>query len=75
MTMIRQNRVPEKDFEAFRGAESMKMTCWSVWYHSRGPKPLKMTEKIDVFQISPEFNPEMPETKGRPPHYKRKNNN
>ena len=67
IAMIGQNRVPEKDFEALRGAESMKMTCRSVWDHSRGPKPLKMTEKFDFFQISRNFNPEMLETKGRQP--------
>ena len=36
--------VLEKDFEALRGAELMKMRCRSVWDRSRGPKPAKMTE-------------------------------
>ena len=63
-----QNRVPEKDFGALRGAESMKMRCRSVWDHSRGPKPPKMTENPDFSQISRIFNPKLPETKGRPPH-------
>ena len=31
--------VLEKDFEALRGAESMKMRCRSVWDTSRGLKP------------------------------------
>ena len=29
IAMIGQNRVPERDFEALRGAESTKMTCRS----------------------------------------------
>ena len=44
IAMIGQNRVPDRDFEALRGAESMKMRCQSVWDHSWGPKPAKMTE-------------------------------
>ena len=36
----------EKDFEALRGAELMKMKCRSVWDTSRGLKPLKMAAKI-----------------------------
>ena len=53
-----QNRVPEKDFEALRGAELTKMRCRSVWDHSRGPKPSKMTENPDFFQISRFFGVE-----------------
>ena len=51
ITIFRQNRVPDRDFEAMRGAESMKMKCRSVWDHSRGPKPPKMTENPDFFWI------------------------
>ena len=68
IAMIGQNRVPEKDFEAFRGAESMKMRCRSVWDHSRGPKPSKMTENLTFFRISRNFWSKMPETNGRPPY-------
>ena len=67
IAMIGQNRVPEKDFEALRGAELMKMRCRSVWDHSRGPKPSKMTENPD-FSVFPGFlGSKMPETKGWPP--------
>ena len=59
--------VLEKGFEALRGAESMKMRCRSVWDHSRGPKPPKMTENPVFFRISRIFIPKLPETKGRPP--------
>ena len=52
MTMIRQNRVPDRDFEALRGAELMKMRCRSVWDTSLGLKPPKMTENQDFFRIS-----------------------
>ena len=58
IAMIGQNRVPEKDFEALRGAESMKMRCRSVWDHSRGPKPSKMTENPRFFRISRIFGVE-----------------
>ena len=51
IAMIGQNRVPEKDFEALRGAELMKMRCRSVWDTSRGLKPSKMAEKYDVARI------------------------
>ena len=71
MTMIGQNWVPEKDFEAFRGANSIKMTCRSVWDHSRGPKPPKMTENPDFSGFPGFLGSKMPETKGRPPHRKR----
>ena len=37
----------EKDFEALRGAELMKMKCQSVWDTSRGLKPPKNAEKYD----------------------------
>ena len=67
MTMIRQNRVPDRDFEALRGAELMKMRCRSVWYHSRGLKPPKMTKNLAFTRISRIVNPKMPETKGRTP--------
>ena len=40
--------VPEKDFEALRGAELMKMRCRSVWDTSRGLKPSKIC-KLDLF--------------------------
>ena len=55
IAMIGQNRVPEKDFEALRGAESMKMRCRSVWDTSRGPKPPRMTENPDFFPDFPDF--------------------
>ena len=58
ITMFGQNRVPDRDFEAFRGAESMKMKCRSVWDHSRGLKPLKMTEHLDFSRISQIFGVE-----------------
>ena len=58
IAMIGQNRVPDRDFEAFRGAESMKMTCRSVWDHSRGPNPPKMTENPVFFRISQIFGVE-----------------
>ena len=58
MTMIRQNRVPDRDFEAFRGAESMKMTCQSVWDTSRGLKPSKMIENPGFSRISRIFGVE-----------------
>ena len=58
ITMIGQKRVPEKDFEALRGAESMKMRCRSVWDHSRGLKPSKMTENPDFSRISRIFGVE-----------------
>ena len=48
--------VLEKDFEALRGAELMKMRCRSVWDISRGLKPSKMAEKCDfarIFVFSP----------------------
>ena len=64
IVMIGQNRVPEKDFEAFRGAELMKMTCRSVWDHSRGPKPPKMIENLDFFRISRIFGVENAWNKG-----------
>ena len=51
LAIFGQNQVPEKDFEAFRGAESMKMKCRSVWDTSRGLKPSKMAEKCDVTRI------------------------
>ena len=53
-----QNWVPEKDFEVSRGAESTKMRCRSVWDHSRGIKPLKITENPDLFRISRIFGVE-----------------
>ena len=68
IAMIGQNRVPEKDFEALRGAESMKMTCRSVWDHSQGPKPSKMTENPDFSGFPGFLGSKMPETKGRPPY-------
>ena len=71
IAMFGQKRVPEKDFEALRGAESMKMRRRSVWDHYRGPKPSKMTENPDFFRISRIFIPKKPETKGRPPYRKR----
>ena len=39
--------VLEKDLEALRAAELMKMRCQSVWDTSRALKPLKMAEKCD----------------------------
>ena len=68
IAMIGQNRVPEKDFEALRGADSMKMRCRSVWDHSRGPKPSKMTEHPDFSGFSGFLGSKMPEAKGRPPY-------
>ena len=68
IAMIGQNRVPEKDFEALRGAELMKITCRSVWDHSRGAKPLKMTENPDFSGFPGFLGSKMPETKGRPPN-------
>ena len=67
MTMIRQNRVPDRDCEAFMGAELMKMKCRSVWDHSRGPKPPKMTENPDFSRFPGFWGSKMPETKGQPP--------
>ena len=61
-----QNRVPDRDFEALRGAESMKIRCQSVWDHSRVPKPQKMTENPDFFRIPRFLTPKMLETKPGP---------
>ncbi len=62
-----QNRVPERDFGALRGAESMKTRCRSVWDTSRGLKPSKITENRHLSRISQIFILKMPETNGRPP--------
>ena len=58
ITGFHQKRVLERDFEALKGAKIMKMKCRSVWDHSQGPKPLKMTKKFDFFRISRNLNPE-----------------
>ena len=65
---VRQNRVPDRDFEALRGAELMKMKCRSVWDHSRGPKPPKMTENPDFFGFPGFLGSKMSETNGRSPY-------
>ena len=55
ITGFHQKRVPERDFEALKGAKIMKMRCRSVWDHSWGPKPAKMTEILIFVVDSPDF--------------------